>query len=224
MRNYLLNNGLVLVDLDDTLYREIDYIGSVVKQFCKVNLIDLDIADKALHEFERERHQDTLDFFLKKFEIMDKFHKNQIFDIYCNSEIKIKLYNGVFDFLKNQIPPNIHLAILTNGVVQVQKNKVRLLGLDEVVEKIFYARDAGSKFEKPHPVSYQTVLNYFNISAKNSVMVGDNLKNDFLGAKNLGIEAILVKKQKRNTWLQSSLKAKSALMESIELCQNLINR
>ena len=224
MRNYLLNNGLVLLDLDDTLYRETDYISSVVKEFCKINLIDLKIANKALHEFERESHLDILDFFLRRFERMDKFHKDQIFDIYCNSKVKINLYNGVLDFLKNQIPPNIHLAILTNGVIQVQKNKVKLLGLDESVKKIFYARDSGSKFEKPHPISYQTVLNYFNIPAKNSVMVGDNLKNDFLGARNLGIEAILVEKQKRNTWLQSSLKAKCALMESIELCQNLINR
>jgi putative hydrolase of the HAD superfamily len=219
-----LNNGLIILDLDDTLYCEKNYIHEIINKFCLNNSLIGHNLEDLIHKFKRKPGQDTLAFFLKELNVFNNYYQDQIFDLYCHSDVKLELYDGVEFFLSTQIPDNISVAILTNGVVNVQKNKIKNLNLDALVDKVFYAREKGIKYEKPHPSSYKHVLKNYGIAPQNVVMVGDNIKNDFLGPKSMGIEAILIKQQAEETWKQRSENTKAALIESIEVCQNLLKK
>ncbi|NJW55037.1 HAD family hydrolase, partial [Salinimicrobium oceani] len=51
------------------------------------------------------------------------------------------------------------------------------------------SEDVGVK--KPHPKIFETALKNAKASIAESVMIGDNLEADILGAQNLGMRAIL---------------------------------
>ena len=82
------------------------------------------------------------------------------------------------------------MAVLTNGVVEVQKNKVKSLGLEQVVDKVFYARELGFGNEKPDIRCFKEVLAYFNCEPERAVVIGDSYDNDYLGGLGAGIDSL----------------------------------
>jgi HAD superfamily hydrolase (TIGR01549 family) len=47
-------------------------------------------------------------------------------------------------------------------------------------------------YRKPHPIIFERALDYFQISHKDAVMIGDTLAEDILGANNLRIASIWI--------------------------------
>ena len=80
--------------------------------------------------------------------------------------------------------------ILSNHVPEL-KDILTALKIGQYFEKIFNSAETG--YEKPHPQAFQNVLNTVN-SYSAIWMIGDSLKADIMGAKNLGIPGILVRK------------------------------
>lgn len=81
----------------------------------------------------------------------------------------------------------LKLALVTNGCAQAQRNKVRLLGIENSFDAIIYARETQFAKEKPHPEAYIAALQKLNVRANEAICVGDNPHTDFLGAKQLGM-------------------------------------
>ena len=59
---------------------------------------------------------------------------------------------------------NIKTAILTNGVLEAQQNKVNCLNIEKQVDLVHYARINGKKYEKPHSQSFEHILKRFSAS------------------------------------------------------------
>ena len=53
---------------------------------------------------------------------------------------------------------------------------------------IFTSEKVG--YKKPHPIIFEYALDQTNTLANNSVMIGDSLEADILGALNIGMQAI----------------------------------
>ncbi|MCK5345838.1 MAG: HAD hydrolase-like protein, partial [Candidatus Heimdallarchaeota archaeon] len=47
-------------------------------------------------------------------------------------------------------------------------------------------------FGKPYKFGYQLILDSYEISAKNAVMIGDRLSTDIVGANRMGITSICI--------------------------------
>jgi putative hydrolase of the HAD superfamily len=80
-------------------------------------------------------------------------------------------------------------AILSNHVPELRQI-VTALGLDERVELLSCSAETG--YEKPHAQAYASVLDALHPAE--AWMIGDNVVADVLGAEELGIPAVLVRR------------------------------
>lgn len=85
--------------------------------------------------------------------------------------------------------PLYDLHIITNGFKEVQRRKMESSGILKYFKTITTSEDVGVK--KPHPMIFETALNNAQAQVAESIMIGDNLEADILGAKGFGMEAIL---------------------------------
>ncbi|WP_350293618.1 YjjG family noncanonical pyrimidine nucleotidase [uncultured Croceitalea sp.] len=90
----------------------------------------------------------------------------------------------VLDYLK----PKYKLHIITNGFQEIQDKKLKKASLYDYFDKIVNSEMAGVK--KPNPQIFELALNLAKTHAKNSVMIGDNLEADILGAQDLGFNTL----------------------------------
>lgn len=88
------------------------------------------------------------------------------------------------DYLKD----NYKLHIITNGFSFVQEVKLQKSNLTDYFVTITNSELAGHK--KPHENIFQYALTLANATKNQSVMVGDSIEADVLGAINFGMKAV----------------------------------
>jgi putative hydrolase of the HAD superfamily len=81
-----------------------------------------------------------------------------------------------------------NLHVITNGFSEVQMLKLKNSKINHYFKTITTSEEAGVK--KPHGKIFQLALYKANANAMESLMVGDNLEADILGAEAYGIKAI----------------------------------
>ena len=81
------------------------------------------------------------------------------------------------------------LHIITNGFQEVQNLKLINSGIDHFFKTITNSEMAGVK--KPNQKIFQLAINKARTDFDSSIMIGDNLEADILGALNSGMDAIL---------------------------------
>jgi len=97
------------------------------------------------------------------------------------------LFKGAISLLE-ELKGQYQLHIITNGFEVVQYHKINNSGLSPYFENIFTAEKVG--YKKPHPIIFEHALNQTQAVAGNSLMIGDSLEADILGALNVGMQAI----------------------------------
>ena len=100
-------------------------------------------------------------------------------------------YNNLFPNtieILEYLKPNYRLHIITNGFEEVQHKKMRNANIDVYFEHVINSEMAGVK--KPNPLIFQLALKNAQVSAKNSLMIGDSLEADIMGAKALGFHTL----------------------------------
>ncbi len=80
------------------------------------------------------------------------------------------------------------LHILTNGFKETQFIKLNSSGLDTYFTHILISEELG--YKKPEIEIFNLALNMAGTHKEESVMIGDNLQVDILGAKNAGIDQV----------------------------------
>ena len=90
----------------------------------------------------------------------------------------------VLDFLKDKYC----LHIITNGFVEVQYRKIKNAGIEKYFTHAITSEEAG--FQKPDKQIFEFSLEKAGAKAEESIMIGDDLKIDILGAKQIGIDQI----------------------------------
>ena len=100
---------------------------------------------------------------------------------------------------KTRLFPNAHttlaylqkqytLSIITNGFEEVQFRKLKNSHLDSYFNHVITSEQAGSK--KPDPEIFKYALQQVGAEASQSVMIGDDLEVDILGAMQAGMDAV----------------------------------
>ncbi|MFS4417055.1 YjjG family noncanonical pyrimidine nucleotidase [Maribacter sp. 2307ULW6-5] len=88
----------------------------------------------------------------------------------------------------NYLRPKYRLHIITNGFQEIQAKKLKNSGIDMYFEHVIDAEVAGAK--KPHPRIFEMALERSRAVPQRSLMIGDSLEADILGAKALGMHAL----------------------------------
>ena len=97
------------------------------------------------------------------------------------------LFEGAISLLE-ELKGKYQLHVITNGFEVVQHHKIKNSGLSSYFENIFTAEKVG--YKKPHPIIFEHALEKTKTLANNSLMIGDSLEADILGALNIGMQAI----------------------------------
>ena len=116
----------------------------------------------------------------------------EILRLYATVDSKVELFPEAKNTLLALRRLGLKMALVTNGSVRIQRNKVRLLGVEELFDTIVYARETKFTKEKPNPEAYSAALQKLGVEAEKALCVGDNPHTDFWGAKQLGMRTVRV--------------------------------
>ena len=97
------------------------------------------------------------------------------------------LFDGAIELLE-YLKPNYKLHIITNGFEEVQSLKLEKSGIRKYFDAIVTSESVGVK--KPNPKVFNHSLELVKTTSENSIMIGDNLEADIIGALNCGIQSI----------------------------------
>jgi putative hydrolase of the HAD superfamily len=98
------------------------------------------------------------------------------------------LLSGAVEILE-YLQPLYKLHIITNGFKEVQHKKLESSGILKYFTTITTSEDVGVK--KPNRKIFEVALESASAKVDESIMIGDNLEADILGAKDFGMQAIL---------------------------------
>ncbi|WP_341214543.1 HAD family hydrolase [uncultured Wocania sp.] len=193
-------NTVVVFDLDDTLYKEIDFLKSAY------NEISLKISKVVYVESSAIYNQMLACFYNKEnvFEsIIKKYNLsisiNELLDIYRNHKPEIKLSKDRVEVLNELKCRGIVLGLLTDGRSKQQRSKIEALKLNTWISEILISEEFGS--EKPNANNYKYFENLFG-KAK-YYYVGDNVKKDFITPNKLNWTTICLKDSGQNIHKQN---------------------
>ncbi len=183
--------GLIF-DLDYTLYDESTYFFAVVNEFSRNHDFSFELFWNFFSYEKRIKSKDILADILKSADRYSDVYHDELFDLYRSINTNLHLYTGARNFLTLARKNALKTALITNGNVHVQKNKIRCLRITELIDVIVCARELGPNFEKPHPLPFLTCLEKMRLSADEVFYVGDNPDVDIEGANKAKIPSILI--------------------------------
>lgn len=88
------------------------------------------------------------------------------------------------------------LGFLTAGSTRTYNKLLRETRLYKLFSVVVGEDSIG--YSKPHPKAYYTVLKRLKVRPEEAVMIGNDLKNDYLGPKKINMNAILIDRRRKN--------------------------
>ncbi len=129
---------------------------------------------------------------IKTFEAIDfDFDPQKIESISDQYILHLSTFSNLFEgaiSLLDGLKIKYQLHVITNGFEIVQHHKIKNSGLSSYFKNVFTAEKVG--YKKPHPIIFECALDHTQTNAHNSLMIGDSLEADVLGAMNIGMQAI----------------------------------
>lgn len=105
------------------------------------------------------------------------------------------LFDGVEELI-NSLSKDYKLAIVTNGLKEVQTNRISKSAIGEYFEDVVISDGIG--IAKPDPRIFEYALDSINYKDKSKVlMIGDSLSSDIKGGINAGIDTCLYNPEKK---------------------------
>lgn len=105
----------------------------------------------------------------------------------------IHLFSDAIAIL-NYLKPKYRLHIITNGFTEVQDKKLKSADIHHYFCHVVNSESVGVK--KPNPLIFEHALEKALAEPHNTVMIGDSLEADILGAINVGMKTIHLNHQK----------------------------
>ena len=170
------NNTHIVFDLDDTLYKEIDFVKSAYNY---INNYSMSRYNVDLSFYIQECIDDGINFFdllNSKLQPDQSFPLQKYLELYRFHYPEISFSHDTTVFLDKILNHNIDFSIITDGRSISQRNKIKALGLYDLVKNIIISEETG--FEKPHLNNFKLLERIY--PDKKLVYIADNTSKDFL--------------------------------------------
>jgi putative hydrolase of the HAD superfamily len=187
----------LVFDLDDTLYREHDFVAGGFRAVAKRLASACGHPAGEIHRFmmttlavggRREVMPSVLNAFPGSgLEVAD------VVRIYRSHVPEIRLFEGYGELL-NRLRISHRLGLITDGNPEVQRAKCAALHLEAIFHCMIFTWDYGAEREKPHPFPFRLMLDRLDAVPEEALFIGDNQEKDCRGARNVGMKCIQVRK------------------------------
>ncbi len=171
-------------------FREFSRVYAPINQACWKLYQNDEITSEELRYQRLKQSFDTINFAISDQQI-NEIAYNYIELLPQNNH----LFEGAIEIL-DYLKPKYKLHIITNGFEKVQYLKIENSGISDYFMTITNSEMAGVK--KPNPKIYEFALSLAKAPKKTSVMIGDSIEADVLGALDFGIDAIYFNPSKEN--------------------------
>ncbi len=193
--------NVLIFDLDDTLYKEVDFVISAYKHIDRLLVAEqglqpneafdilIDAFDKANNPF------DCLNEYLIAHGVALPNAIEWMVSEYRNHIPIISLDDETRTMLEHMREIDVPMYIITDGRSFTQRNKIRALRLDDYIPwpNVFISEEMGCS--KTDPAAFSEILRRHPSNAEwdvEFVCVGDNPAKDFIVANSLGALSVLL--------------------------------
>jgi putative hydrolase of the HAD superfamily len=183
------NSRALVFDLDDTLLSEGVYFQAVFSRFCSNHNWPDEAFISLISDFRRlrKKQKDIFEYFLDK---NVRFIEDQgdgvasrsllheeLFELYTKIEVSLDPLDGVSNWMDFARTHDMKLGVITNGVVNAQRNKWRSLrGVNN--HKIEFLPARTLENEKPHPDAFWAMSRALQVPMDETTYFGDRFDND----------------------------------------------
>ena len=190
-------------DLDDTLYKEVDYVKSAF-QYIAHRLAEIlpDVTSAAVYDMLWSVFLEGGDAFgevIRQYGV-ETYTKADLLDWYRYHKPSITLDADIQETLRILKSQGADLAIITDGREQTQQNKIEALGLTAYMSAVVI--NDNLKHLKPNKYSYRQIEKQFGSDCE-FFYVGDNTSKDFIAPNALGWTTVCLLDDGRNIHQQS---------------------
>jgi putative hydrolase of the HAD superfamily len=188
----------IVFDLDDTLYPERDYVFSGFRAVATWAEEHLGIpAVQGFIElrrlFEDGVRGDTFDRWLESHGFQPDEWVPRMVQVYREHYPYIAPYPEVPALLQ-RLRPRYRLGLVTDGYAEVQKRKLTALGLTSCFDALVFSDEWGRQAWKPNSRPFEIALERLEVTGSEAVYVADNPVKDFLGARQVGMWTVRVRR------------------------------
>lgn len=190
-------------DLDDTLYKEVDFVKSAF-QYIAHRLAEIlpDVTSAAVYDTLWSVFLEGGDAFgevIRQYGV-ETYTKADLLDWYRYHKPSITLDADIQETLRILKSQGADLAIITDGREQTQQNKIEALGLTAYMSAVVI--NDNFKHLKPNKYSYRQIEKQFGSDCE-FFYVGDNTSKDFVAPNALGWTTVCLLDDGRNIHQQS---------------------
>lgn len=188
-----MTHEAVIFDLDDTLYRERRYalsgFAAVSHELQVRHGIPAGDAFRTLASACRGgRRQAAFQELCERFGL-DFREVPRLVHLMRMHTPRLRLTRAARDVLTT-VRKAQPVAILTNGLPNVQVRKIAALGIEPLVDAVIYATEHGNGAGKPDPAPFLAVCARLGVHPRECVFVGNDPIRDVAGARAVGMRTI----------------------------------
>ena len=193
---------IVIFDLDDTLYLEIDFLKSAFREISEILSKGFTETSETLYSHMLDCYETGGHAFQSVIETYDiqKFNVTDLVQIYRNQYPNIRLSNTTRDVL-DTIKNTVHkIGLITDGRAIQQQQKLKALGIQDYFDGVVISETFGSS--KPDSRNFKYFETLFGAVCQ-YVYIGDNTNKDFIAPNALGWTTVCLKDLGHNIHNQS---------------------
>ena len=169
-------SATVVFDLDDTLVKEIDYLKSAFNAIAtKVDSANDSLFDQMLFWYQNKENV------FQKIEALYGVSVTELRQLYRSHYPHFSKNSEIVTLLNSLKEKGFFLGLITDGYSLTQRNKIKALGIEHLLDLIVISEEFGS--EKPNENNYKV---FHQFATKNYYYIGDNTAKDFLTPNRLG--------------------------------------
>ena len=198
-----MSKKIVCFDLDDTLYKEIDFLKSGYRKISEMvetryGLDAWEVYDRLLYWYQLG--ENAFANLNETYGINNPI--GDYLDVYRYHHPEIMLSQETIDTLDALKHQGITLAIITDGRKISQRQKIEALGLTKWISEDFIFINEDPKHFKPSRFSFdRLMLHCYGLFPESDFIysyVGDNPQKDFLAPNQLGWDSVCLLDDGRN--------------------------
>ncbi len=209
------SNSVLVFDLDDTLYKEIEFLKSAFLEIGKVltDEIGRDVSKEMIRRYHSGK--EVFEWIIENHRVQSK-SKEELIKIYRDHKPDIHLSTEVAEKLKEIKNKEMATGLITDGRSQTQRNKLKSLGLENYFDEVLISEEFGS--EKPDVKNFKYMQQ--KLQGEPFFYISDNINKDFIAPNHLSWDTICLADDGSNIHPQDLSAIKDPLYRPAHLISN----